>query len=105
MHAVSERMVGVTARIGRSIEGRVFPMLLDVRDLPAGSGPEDIASHFAQFVGRGLMLVGPPNVGKVRSVYLCVCVCVCVCVSVIIFGRYMYPRLFISSSFFLVNLV
>ena len=39
-------------------------MLLDVRELAVAPGPEDIASHFAEFVGRGLMLVGPPNVGK-----------------------------------------
>jgi hypothetical protein len=61
-------------------------MLLDVRELAVGPGPEDIAAHFAEFVGRGLMLVGPPNVGKVCQACassmsaVCVCVCVCVCV-------------------------
>eukprot|EP00035_Acanthoeca_spectabilis_P031910 m.16208 g.16208 ORF g.16208 m.16208 type:complete len:497 (+) comp5028_c0_seq1:1-1491(+) len=67
VHAVTHKSVGITARIGRSIEGQVFPMLLDpglVRNETNDDLPAVAAKILSEWVGRGLMLVGPPNVGK-----------------------------------------
>eukprot|EP00037_Helgoeca_nana_P024722 m.264985 g.264985 ORF g.264985 m.264985 type:complete len:544 (-) comp26736_c0_seq1:234-1865(-) len=69
VHAVTQRTVGITARIGRSIEGQVFPMLMDPSASPLSTTPDDliapaVATKLVEWIGRGLMIVGPPNVGK-----------------------------------------
>ncbi len=74
VHAVTKDVSAITARVGRVIQGGVLPMLVpprsgadmdvepDVRDVSACTDASVRA--LADFARRGLLLVGPPNVGK-----------------------------------------
>ena len=68
VHAVVRRSTIITARVGRTIEGRVLPMLVPpIEHLYDGGGSKPEAARVADLhalVKRGLLLVGPPNVGK-----------------------------------------
>ena len=57
IHAVSKRATAVTARVGRTIQGTVLPMLVD-------SSATDPLEALAQMCSRGLLIIGQPNVGK-----------------------------------------
>ena len=56
-HAVAKRATAVTARVGRTIQGTVLPMLVDTTAVE----PLDA---LAQACTRGLLIIGQPNVGK-----------------------------------------
>ena len=56
IHAVTGEAIGVTARVGRTIQGQVSPML--------GCIGEDALNQLTALVSRGLLIIGPPNVGK-----------------------------------------
>jgi len=72
IHAVTKKPCAITARVGRVIQGNVLPMLvppMTAADMHPGTAahmhPGDLAIRaLAEFAKRGLLIVGPPNVGK-----------------------------------------
>ena len=70
IHAITKEAVAITARVGRVIQGGVLPMLLPSPEgLPGGltgGGQEREAAlvALAALARKGMLLVGPPNVGK-----------------------------------------
>ena len=77
IHAVTKEACAITARVGRVIQGNVLPMLvppMTAADMHPGTAahihPGTVAHHdaairaLAEFAKRGLLIVGPPNVGK-----------------------------------------
>ena len=72
VHAVQKRVVAVTARIGRTLQGGCLPMLCDssaegyqVNEGSPRSGGAQLASpNLADLLRTGLLLIGPPNTGK-----------------------------------------
>jgi stage III sporulation protein SpoIIIAA len=72
IHAVTKEECAITARVGRVIQGNVLPMLvppMTAADMHPGTAahilPGDLAIRaLAEFAKRGLLIVGPPNVGK-----------------------------------------
>lgn len=57
VHAITKGTVAITARIGRTIQGGVLPMIVD----SSAVSPEEA---LAQALSKGLLLIGPPNAGK-----------------------------------------
>ena len=53
-HAITKETVAITARIGRTIQGHVTPML----------GCQSDLAKLVKLCKNGLMLIGPPNMGK-----------------------------------------
>ena len=73
IHGITDRAVAIAARVGRVIQGEVLPMLVgDTAPSRAGLTADelkrDMAGRLARRIGAarggGLLLVGPPNVGK-----------------------------------------
>ena len=60
VHSIAKRMTAVTARVGRIIQGTVLPMLIDGSTTDSHGQLEALA----QACTRGLLIIGPPNVGK-----------------------------------------
>ena len=58
-HAIAKKAVSVTARVGRTIQGTVLPMMVNM----SAEHPLEV---LAQACKNGLLIIGPPNVGKVR---------------------------------------
>eukprot|EP00947_MAST-08B_sp_MAST-8B-sp1_P000996 g996.t1 len=61
VHAVKRETTAITARVGRSIQGHVVPMLLPS---PGPADDQAASDALAGVVRGGLLLIGPPNVGK-----------------------------------------
>jgi stage III sporulation protein SpoIIIAA len=61
VHAVAKRAVAITARVGRTIQGTVLPMLVDT------DAAIDPVQELADMLGNGLLIVGPPNSGKTTA--------------------------------------
>ena len=59
VHAITRETTAITARVGRTIQGRVLPMLLNTNQPDA-----QLTDLIADTLREGLMLIGPPNVGK-----------------------------------------
>tara|TARA_B110001452_G_C15222566_1_gene423803 strand:+ start:156 stop:1850 length:1695 start_codon:yes stop_codon:yes gene_type:complete len=57
IHAVTKKPCAITARVGRTIQGSVLPMLIDSSATEPVEALADLCKH-------GLMIVGKPNVGK-----------------------------------------
>ena len=57
VHAIARRTTGVTARVGRTIQGTVLPMMVN------GASCEPLEA-LARACSRGLLIIGQPNVGK-----------------------------------------
>ena len=57
VHAIHKRTTAITARVGRTIQGSVMPMLVDT----TAAHPLEALAELCQ---RGVMLIGQPNVGK-----------------------------------------
>ena len=57
VHAVTRKPCAITARVGRTIQGSVLPMLVDSSATSPVEALADMCKH-------GLMIVGKPNVGK-----------------------------------------
>ena len=57
IHAIGKECTAITARVGRTIQGHVLPMLVEH---PSESPLADLA----RLAHNGLMLIGPPNSGK-----------------------------------------
>ena len=57
VHAIVKEPNAITARVGRTIQGTVLPMLID-------SAAVDPIEALAQLASKGLLLIGQPNVGK-----------------------------------------
>ena len=72
IHAVTKEPCAITARVGRVIQGTVLPMLVPPQtaaDMHPGTAAHmqpggDAFRALAEFAKRGLLIVGPPNVGK-----------------------------------------
>ena len=60
VHAITKATTAITARVGRSIEGHVVPLLIDRPPRSENEASDRLAARLS----RGAMLVGPPNVGK-----------------------------------------
>ena len=56
VHAVSRNVTAITARVGRTISGHVAPMLECIEP--------DALNNLTSLAQHGLLLIGPPNVGK-----------------------------------------
>ena len=57
IHAITKGCTAITARVGRTIQGHTLPMLVE---MPCAQ-PLDALAELAR---SGLLLIGPPNVGK-----------------------------------------
>ena len=57
VHVIANCVNAITARVGRTIQGTVLPMLID----SSAADPIDALAHRAK---KGLLLIGQPNVGK-----------------------------------------
>lgn len=72
VHATARRVVAITARVGRTLQGGVLPMLCDSSDSnyqinesePGERLEPDVSPALADLVSKGLLLIGPPNTGK-----------------------------------------
>ena len=72
IHAVTKEPCAITARVGRVIQGTVLPMLVPPQtaaDMHPGTAAHmqpggDAFRALAELAKRGLLIVGPPNVGK-----------------------------------------
>lgn len=64
IHAVTKEACAITARVGRVIQGNVLPMLVPPRTAADMHPGGDAIRALADFAKRGLLIVGPPNVGK-----------------------------------------
>ena len=78
VHAVDKTECAITARVGRVIQGQVLPMLMPAFEPTdpslavgasapmhdAGDGTTPEVRALATLVKRGMLIVGPPNVGK-----------------------------------------
>jgi hypothetical protein len=61
VHAITRETTAITARVGRTIQGRVLPMLLNTNP---NQSDAQLTDSIADKLREGLMLIGPPNVGK-----------------------------------------
>ena len=57
MHVIAKRVNAITARVGRTIQGTVLPMLID----SSSTDPMEALAHLCK---SGMLLIGQPNVGK-----------------------------------------
>jgi nucleoside-triphosphatase THEP1 len=75
IHAVGAEPIAITARVGRTLQGQILPMLLPQPTAPQPSWLPRTAHHdeaaaslaVATLASRSLLLIGPPNVGKTTA--------------------------------------
>lgn len=64
VHAIRGEMSAITARVGRTIQGHILPLLTSGA---SGGSEAEVSRAIAGLARRSLLLIGTPNVGKTTA--------------------------------------